>query len=404
MASEPKPVQKATREETFKCLAQDFGLDEKILKKMVDSSMQNLEEFRFYFVQESEVATWISDVDLGQEKRINEARLRRAWHAVKQLATLREADRTRSDTADLDDMLDEVSLRDAKAEFWKRYKLRFPAEITPSDSMVSRCHREMGRRMLMVFNVWQAKSLMHQVTSSQKKRKIAESLFVVDAVEEEAPQRTVDQYMDQLYTYLLALAIAGAQKAPGCPTSLEGLGAESTRYVLVPLDLLQAYYWRARRASQCVPEQARLGWLEKIDTEERGLWVSSFRDSDLTLGTVIAQVMQKRDAHWAFTSVVPRAEGPRMERRADRQPRPAMKAGARPVAQGAALAAPKLTPGTVATRMRDGKSICHLFQSGRCSKMKERQCQHGVHKCGKVNRRGRVCGMPNHGADQCRTK
>ena len=153
-----------------------------------------------------------------------------------------------------------------------------------------------------------------------------------------------------------------------------------------------------------MPEQARLGWLEKIDTEERGLWVSSFRDSNLTLGTVIAQVMQKRDAHWAFTSVVPRAEGPRMERRADKQPRPAMKAGARPVAQGAALAAPKLTPGTVATRMRDGKAICHLFQSGRCSKMKERQCQHGVHKCGKVNRRGRVCGMPNHGADQCRTK
>ena len=406
MAADPKPVQKATRDETFKCLAHDFNLDEKILKKLVDSPMQNLEEFRFFFVQESEIATWMADIELGADKRINEARLRRTWHAVKQLATLREADRTRSDTADLDDMLDEVSLRDVKAEFWKRYKLRFPADITPSDALVSRCHREMSRRMLMVFNVWQAKNLMHQVTSSQKKRKIAESLFVVDAVEEEAPQKTVDQYLDQMYTYLLSLAIAGAQKAPGCPGVVEGLGAESTNYVMVPLDLLQAYFWRARRTSQCVPEQARLGWLERLDTEERGLWVSGFRDSDLTLGVVIAQVMQKRDAHWAFTSVpVPRVESPGWrEKRSDRRSNPRARGGDQSATLAPTPPMPKLKPGTVATKLRDGKAICHLFQAGRCDKMKERQCQHGVHKCGKVNRKGRICGMPNHGANQCRVK
>ena len=405
MGGDPMPVQKATREETFKCLVQDFALDEKVLKKLIESPIQNLEEFRFYFVQESEIATWLADIDLGKEQRIMEARARRAWHSVKQMATLREADRTRSDTADLDDMLDEVSLRDVKTEFWKRYKLRFPADITPSDSMVSRCHREMGRRMLMVFNVWQARSLMHQVTSSQKKRKIAESLFVVDAVEEETPQRTVDQYLDRMYTYLLALAIAGAQKAPGCPQATEALGAESTSYVMVPLDLMQSYYWRARRASQCVPEHARLGWLEKLDTEERGLWVSSFRDSNSTLGVVVSQVMQKRDAHWAFTSIpMPRGEPPRTDRRNDRNDRRSGGATKPPPPPPAPMAQQKLAPGTIATRLRDGTAICHLFQTGKCSKMRDRQCQHGVHKCGKVNKKNRVCGMPNHGADQCRMK
>ena len=37
MASDPKPVQKATREETFRCLAQDFSLDDKVLEKLVDA-------------------------------------------------------------------------------------------------------------------------------------------------------------------------------------------------------------------------------------------------------------------------------------------------------------------------------------------------------------------------------
>ena len=82
--------------------------------------------------------------------------------------------------------------------------------------------------------------------------------------------KTVDKYMDHLYTYLLALAIAGAQKSPGAPTVQEVVGAESTDYVQVPLDLLHSYFWRARRASQYVPEYNRLAWIERLDTEAFG--------------------------------------------------------------------------------------------------------------------------------------
>ena len=79
---------------------------------------------------------------------------------------------------------------------------------------------------------------------------------------------------------------------------------------MAPPDFLQQYFWRARRTSQCVPEQSRLGWQERLDTEEKGLGVSSFCDSILTLGLVIAQVMLKRDAHWGFTSVLPPPPSP----------------------------------------------------------------------------------------------
>ena len=156
----PHPVQKSTREETFHVLCTDFNLDKKAEDLIISSGIMNLEEFRFYFVKEEEVATFlakITDYD-APDRRLMETRLRRAWHAVRQHGILREADRSRSDAADLDDLLDESSLKDVKNEFWKRYKLRFPTEVTPADALISRCYREISRRMLMVFNVWSAGS------------------------------------------------------------------------------------------------------------------------------------------------------------------------------------------------------------------------------------------------------
>ena len=37
-----------------------------------------------------------------------------------------------SSQAEFDDMLDEPTLREAKVSFWKRHKLRYPAEIIPA--------------------------------------------------------------------------------------------------------------------------------------------------------------------------------------------------------------------------------------------------------------------------------
>ncbi len=64
MAS-PAPVQKSTREETFAQLCKDFKLDEKVCKLILDTSIQNLEELRFYFVKEDEVATFLATLALG---------------------------------------------------------------------------------------------------------------------------------------------------------------------------------------------------------------------------------------------------------------------------------------------------------------------------------------------------
>ena len=108
------------------------------------SPMDNLEDFRFYFTEEKE-----SDAFVGEDKasveanlRLQVARLRRAWSAVRQTATQKESRQSTSTTAELDDLLSEADLKQVKILFSMRYKMKCPAQITPCDQTISRCYRE----------------------------------------------------------------------------------------------------------------------------------------------------------------------------------------------------------------------------------------------------------------------
>ena len=166
----------------------------------------------------------------------------------------------------------------------------------PADSLVSRCSREMSKRMLMVYNVNGVENLMHQITSSKKRKKLGTDFFTE---QEEAIDDSLDasQYLDRLHTYLLALALAGAGAITSTePVSETSIGAVTTLSVLVPLDIVMAYFWRAKRTCQTLPVVTRLRWLERQDVAESTQWVAAFRDSEDTLGTVIRQTMSLRDA------------------------------------------------------------------------------------------------------------
>ena len=211
-----------------------------------------------------------------------------------------------SEEADLDDMLDDKALVDAKNAFWKRHKLRFPPEIMPADSLVSRCSREMSKRMLMVFNVHSAKNLKYQVTTSKKRKRLAADLYTEqEEVVEDA--RDTREYLDKLTIYMLALAVAGINHSDKDPSTEAVLGADTTCYVQVPLDVAWNYVWRAKRAAATIPGTRRLAWLEKQDVEERTHWVAEFRDGTDNLGTIIKKVMVTRDAHWSPVEA-PRSE------------------------------------------------------------------------------------------------
>ena len=117
--------------------------------------------------------------------------------------------------------------------FWRRYRLKFPTQVRPADTTVSRVSRELSKRMLCVFNLWKVKTLQFQLTTNQKERKLGENLYT----EEKPCQHNVEFYLDRLYTLLLAYAIAGVAPPAGTTpdsTKEATLGADSTDYSAVP--------------------------------------------------------------------------------------------------------------------------------------------------------------------------
>ena len=54
------PRQLSSKELTFKALAEDFNLGDKVLKLIMNSPMEDLEEFRYMFTCEKEVDVFVA--------------------------------------------------------------------------------------------------------------------------------------------------------------------------------------------------------------------------------------------------------------------------------------------------------------------------------------------------------
>ena len=392
------PREGATGEEMLKSLGTQFTLDDKVVQGLVQAKISHIEEFRYFFDGEDKIAPWITKLNLGDEANIQGARLRRAWGAVRLFYSQAEQDRSKIPTADLDAMLGDSELRDAKLAFWRRYKTRFPPELHPSDATVSRVSRELDKRMLCVYNVWKVKTLQFQLHTSQKRRKLGEGLFTEEVEESETVVQDAESYLDKLHSLMLAYAIVGATPIQGAPTpgAENALGADSTRFVVAPLDVLMAYFLRAKRTSQQLPQHKRLVWLQTRDAEERAEWVSRYRESTLTLGQVVKEIFATRDAHWIPSSFMPPA---------DVSP----KTSPGGVAEKAASLGPSsfalgkpVNGKKVARVLKDGTKLCAAFQHNQCKN--KPPCPNGAHKCGVVLRAERACGAPSHGASTCNQK
>lgn len=165
---------------------------------------------------------------------------------------------------------------------------------------------------------------------------------------------------------------------------------------MAPLDILMAYYLRAKRTSQQLPPAKRLAWLQARDAEERAEWVAKYRESTLTLGQVVKEVFNMRDAHWI---PAPHAAMPdaalKVLSPTGSDKLPAL--GPSSFALGKPVNGQK-----VAKIMKDGTKLCAGFQQGQCKS--KSPCTNGAHKCGVVLRAERVCGAPSHGASTCTQK
>ena len=79
------------------------------------------------------------------------SRLRQAWHALKRSRdAAEEVKRVGLDTADMDELLPSAVLDDIEARHWNRYKLTWPPEMSPAETVASRVARESEKRTLAV--------------------------------------------------------------------------------------------------------------------------------------------------------------------------------------------------------------------------------------------------------------
>ena len=217
-------------------LGRNFNLDDVIVKGSSEEKIANLEEFRFFFHDGAQVETWVTKIGVTDDMMVQVARLRRAWSAVSLFYQTAEQDSLKVVTADSDSMLIEGELRDTKTAFWKRCQLKFPTEVHPADTAVSRVSRELSNRTLCMFNLWKVKILQFQLTTNQTKRKLGENLFTEEVDKDEPCQENVETYLDRLYTLLLAYAIAGVlpPQGAGVDASEEAtLGADSAEFSYV---------------------------------------------------------------------------------------------------------------------------------------------------------------------------
>ena len=368
------PNSEGTPREVFGKLAEQFKLDSLITDYFVDTlQLANLTDFLYLFATETEVDNIVtSKVKDLTNRPLMTARIRQAWAGVRGAQAQAEVTKKRgAEAEDYDALLPQPDLDDLVRMFWQRYHLRFAPSVEPSDLLISRLSKELDKRLLTVRNIWQIRTMTHQLRTDRKRQKITETIDLVEK-ESEADvhiSKTLASYLDLLYTLCIAYARAGikalAANIPETPTS------DATDYVTAPLDLMLRYHNRAQVKVQLLPASEALSWLQTRDEEERTRWVERYRSSDLAFGQVVKEVYQQREAVWD----VPTHRAPRQ-------------------------------PESVARRISDPKSprtenkeVCHKFNAGAC---KEPCPANRLHACSQLLRNGKPCGMRNHGAKDCR--
>ena len=79
-----------------------------------------------------------------------------------------------------------------KGSFWRRYKLKYPPEVVPADSLVGKCYRELPKRVLQVYRRDAAKNVMFQVTAYRRKKQVACGAQVYARASGRDPRRTAE--------------------------------------------------------------------------------------------------------------------------------------------------------------------------------------------------------------------
>jgi hypothetical protein len=256
-----------------------------------------------FFYAVTSAAEWgplmqnIKDINAVQQT----ARVRQAWvglfNARKEQDELRKK---RVDSDDLDPLLAQGDLDTIQDRVWARYHQVWAPDQAPADVLVSRVVRELEKRLLSVRDVWKVRNQTVQLKAKEKRTDVGDGLvFVQEEKDQEKPvNRNVQNYLDLHYTMCLAYVFAGAKRVTTASLKEERT-ADSTAFVEVPLDVVMKYHRRVVTSVRKVKQPLALHWLEQRDIAEREVWVEKVRNSSCTLGQIIKDTYERREAMWA---------------------------------------------------------------------------------------------------------
>ena len=316
------------------------------------------------------------------------SRLRQAWRALKRARDDEDVvKRAGHDSIDMDDLLATSILDDIEARHWARYKMTWPPDIAPADTVISRIVRELEKRTLSVREVLRIKTQAQQQKAVTKRTKVAVGLEMVSSSAEQASSPTLHNYMSNLLTLMIAYSKAGSKPRADAPPSEPKTG-DSTKVVECPLDILMRYFYRVQNRAHGMPYHLALAWVQRKDEAERTVWVDRYRNSSESLGEVILHTMTTREAMWELPTPEPR----KVPERADKGGGKGRKGDST-----TSKARPERPPTAFkrADALENGTQLCRYFNSGSC-KVSAKDCKYS-HRCSVILASGKACGR-NHAA------
>ena len=216
----------------FEKLAADFNFDVKIVDKFLSLGLTDLSDFRFFVHSENEIeAAFVTGVEGLTNPRVQVARLRHAWSSCVANDKVDEVKKQQAATKEEDEEspLPAPKLANMKDVFWNRYHLCLTPGEWPSDRLVSKLFKAIDKRQLEVADLWVVKSQLHQKTTSAKRRRLGENLYLQENEDSAEPEVGNDapSYFNRMRVYFMALAIVGASPLPTAPATPESLGEDS---------------------------------------------------------------------------------------------------------------------------------------------------------------------------------
>ena len=178
-----KPLADAQAVKLFEKLGSENGVDPNVTAWLTapDGFNANSLDDLLYACNEDGIENLIVAAD-PDNHLLATSRLRQAWRTLKRARDAEEmVTRAGHDSMDMDDLLAAPVLDDIEARHWARYKMTWPPNLAPSDTLVSRVVRELKKRTLSVQVVFKVRTQAHQQRDVRKRTLVAEGLEMISA-------------------------------------------------------------------------------------------------------------------------------------------------------------------------------------------------------------------------------